>query len=96
MKYKNIIGLGVAGNFAGHLEQAGEAADFVAVKTDEKIQPKAIFPFYVPSEKAGFLSIYPLSSDTLSPLVVTQIIFKLNLNWPFYVISSMKIIKWLI
>lgn len=67
MKYKNIIGLGVAGNFAGHLEQAGEAADFVAVKTDEKIQPKAIFPFYVPSEKAGFLSIYPLSSDTLSP-----------------------------
>ena len=26
-----FIGLGVAGNFAGHLEQAGEASDFVAV-----------------------------------------------------------------
>ena len=24
-----FIGLGVAGNFAGHLEQAGEASDFV-------------------------------------------------------------------
>ena len=48
---KNFIGLGVAGNFAGHLEQAGEAADFLQVKTEEAIQPKAIFPFYVPSER---------------------------------------------
>ncbi|OOF83548.1 hypothetical protein BKG92_02320 [Rodentibacter ratti] len=59
-----FIGLGVAGNFAGHLEQAGEAADFLQVKTVESVQPKAIFPFYVPSEKLGeyqFLSTYPLS-----------------------------------
>ena len=27
-----IIGLGVAGNFAGHLEQAGEASDFKDLK----------------------------------------------------------------
>lgn len=65
MNYKNVIGFGVAGNFAGHLEQAGEANDFLAVKTQEAIQPKAIFPFYVPSEKAGFLSVYPLSSNKL-------------------------------
>ena len=67
---KNFIGLGVAGNFAGHLEQAGEAADFLQVKTEEAIQPKAIFPFYVPSERLSsteqFLSTYPLSHDTIS------------------------------
>ena len=40
-----MIGFGVAGNFAGHLEQAGEAADFTQVKTENAIQPKAIFPF---------------------------------------------------
>lgn len=67
---KNFIGLGVAGNFAGHLEQAGEAADFLQVKTEEAIQPKAIFPFYVPSERLSsteqFLSTYPLSHDTIA------------------------------
>ena len=61
MNFEKMIGFGIAGNFAGHLEQAGEAADFVAVKTESAVQPKAIFPFYVPSEKAGFLSAYPLS-----------------------------------
>ena len=67
MPFKHVIGLGVAGNFAGHLEQAGEAADFVAVKTEEAIAPKAIFPFYVPSEEAGFLATYPLCSNTIVP-----------------------------
>lgn len=70
MTFKNFIGFGVAGNFAGHLEQAGEAADFMAVKTEEAIQPKAIFPFYVPSETLAlteqFLSTYPLTHDTIA------------------------------
>ena len=65
MKFKNVIGLGVAGNFAGHLEQAGEAADFASITTIEEIQPKAIFPFYVPAPQAGFLSVYPLSSKEI-------------------------------
>ncbi|EGV05385.1 hypothetical protein HMPREF9952_0542 [Haemophilus pittmaniae HK 85] len=65
MNFEKMIGFGVAGNFAGHLEQAGEAADFVAVKTDNHIQPKAIFPFYVPAESAGFLADYPLSNNTI-------------------------------
>lgn len=43
--FKNMICFGVAGNFAGHLEQAGEAADFISVQTEEEIQPKAIFLF---------------------------------------------------
>jgi len=67
MAFKNVIGFGVAGNFAGHLEQAGEANDFLTVEVKEAVQPKAIFPFYVPSEKAGFLSTYPLSTDTITP-----------------------------
>lgn len=70
MQNTSFIGLGVAGNFAGHLEQAGEAADFLQVKTEEAIQPKAIFPFYVPSqtlsETEAFLSVYPLSHHTIA------------------------------
>lgn len=69
MQNKLFIGLGVAGNFAGHLEQAGEAADFANVKTQESLQPKAIFPFYVPSQHLGewqFLSTYPLSSTQIA------------------------------
>lgn len=64
-----FIGLGVAGNFAGHLEQVGEATDFLKVKTENAVQPKAIFPFYVPSntlnETEQFLSTYPLSNNQL-------------------------------
>ncbi|RYU65559.1 hypothetical protein ERW51_15315 [Aliivibrio finisterrensis] len=67
MTFKHAIGFGVAGNFAGHLEQAGEATDFLSVKVENAIQPKALFPFYIPSPKAGFLSQYPLSSDLIIP-----------------------------
>ena len=38
---------GVAGNFTGHLEQAGEAGDFANVITKEQNAPKAIFPTYI-------------------------------------------------
>lgn len=69
MLNEHFIGLGVAGNFAGHLEQAGEAADFMQVKTAEAVQPKAIFPFYVPSQQLPsdyqFLNVYPLSDSQL-------------------------------
>jgi len=61
----NIIGLGIAGNFAGHLEQAGEAKDFASVTSAEAQQPKALFPCYVPSAESGFLSAFPFSNDTI-------------------------------
>jgi hypothetical protein len=57
------VGFGVAGNFAGHLEQAGEAADFVGVDASAGA-PKGIFPFYVPGADT-FLGVFPLSSDTI-------------------------------
>jgi hypothetical protein len=59
-----FIGLGVAGNFAGHLEQAGEAADFVAVQVQDKVAPKALFPFYVPGH-TGQLGVFPLSEQAI-------------------------------
>lgn len=58
------FGFGVAGNFAGHLEQAGEAADFVSVDAEPEA-PKGIFPWYVPGADT-FLGTFPLSCDTIA------------------------------
>lgn len=61
------FGFGVAGNFAGHLEQAGEAADFTGVESPgspDVPAPKGIFPWYVPGSE-GFLGEFPLSHDAL-------------------------------
>ena len=57
------FGFGVAGNFAGHLEQAGEAADFVNV-TSQGAAPKGIFPWYAPNLDS-FLGEFPLSHDAI-------------------------------
>lgn len=62
--YKNFVGLGVAGNFALHLEQAGESADFKDVITEDPNGPKGMFPFYIPGRE-GRLGVYPISSDTI-------------------------------
>lgn len=65
---KQTIGFGVAGNFAGHLEQAGEASDFVDVAAKAGA-PKGVFPFYVPpispTDAGHFLHTFPLSPDTI-------------------------------
>jgi hypothetical protein len=62
---RSWFGIGVAGNFAGHLEQAGEAGDFVNVAADGSA-PKGLFPFYAPGHDS-FLSVFPLSHDTITP-----------------------------
>jgi len=64
MKLKNAIGLGVAGNFAHHLEQAGELNDFEHVVTEQADAPKGIFPFYLPGD-GGLLGIYCIGEDML-------------------------------
>lgn len=63
-QYKDYIGLGVAGNFALHLEQAGESADFKDVITEDPNGPKGMFPFYVPNRE-GQLGVYPISSESI-------------------------------
>lgn len=71
LNMKNIATFGIAGNFTGHLEQAGEASDFVNVKTDSRNAPKAVFPTYIPNisnketEVPDFLGIYPFSSKKI-------------------------------
>lgn len=68
MVWEKVIGLGVAGNFTGHLEQAGEASDFTNVKVAEAGAPKGIFPFYVPAADSAsehFLHRMPVSSNMI-------------------------------
>jgi hypothetical protein len=74
-KYKHFVGLGIAGNFALHLAQAGELEDFKDVITADEAAPKGMFPFYLPrpahpADQAELhakeiLSTYPLSSDLI-------------------------------
>lgn len=61
---RDTFGFGVAGNFAGHLEQAGEAIDFVNV-TAAAAMPKGIFPWYAPGADS-FLGAFPISSSELA------------------------------
>ncbi len=63
-KYENYLGLGIAGNFAMHLQQAGELDSFKDIIVDDNNAPKGIFPFYIPKADT-FLGIYPFSSDTI-------------------------------
>jgi len=61
---KEIPVFGIAGNFAEHLSQAGEDADFVNVKTAEKNAPKGIFPVYLPLHDS-FVGTFPLSHSVI-------------------------------
>ncbi|MCW8996803.1 MAG: DUF5718 family protein [Psychromonas sp.] len=72
-KYKEFLGLGIAGNFALHLAQAGELEEFKNIITEDEAAPKGLFPFYLPYTSAAnaelhskaILTTYPLSSDTI-------------------------------
>ena len=64
-KLKDCVGFGVAGNFAFHLDQAGEAKDFIDVKVDKEDAPKGLFPFYQPKQNDTFLNKFPLSSTKI-------------------------------
>ena len=74
-KYKKFLGLGVAGNFALHLDQAGEAEDFKDVITADEAAPKGVFPFFLPRQQnpvnkaelhaKKILTTYPLSADNV-------------------------------
>jgi len=71
--YNDYLGLGIAGNFALHLAQAGELEDFKDVITEDEAAPKGLFPFYLPCQKSSnkerpreTLFTYPLSSTTIA------------------------------
>ena len=65
MHLQDTICFGVAGNFAHHLEQAGELEDFKHVVTEAADAPKGIFPFYLP-DSDSFLGLYSIGTDTLT------------------------------
>ncbi|MBO4386794.1 MAG: hypothetical protein J5817_07225 [Treponema sp.] len=75
MNLKETACFGVAGNFTGHLEQAGEAKEFAQVKTAEASAPKGVFPTYLPKADVAFaafatsvpafLNVFPFSSDKI-------------------------------
>nr|WP_086939558.1 DUF5718 family protein [Thaumasiovibrio occultus] len=60
---KNVMVVGVAGNFAGHLKQAGEEADFAQHAQGDINVPQAVFPIYVPNKTDTFIGHFPLSHD---------------------------------
>ena len=68
-KYNEYLGLGIAGNFALHLAQAGELEEFKEIITAEEAAPKGMFPFYLPhnphTSAKEILKTYPLSADTI-------------------------------
>jgi len=64
MDLKDVICLGVAGNFAHHLEQAGELEDFKNIVTKEQHAPKGLFPFYLPNSEC-FLGLYSIGTNVL-------------------------------
>ncbi|WP_104708045.1 DUF5718 family protein [Helicobacter ailurogastricus] len=61
---QDFIGLGVVGNFARHLEQAGEAHSFINMKHIEKDAPKGLFPFYLPLD-GGYLGRYCIDNEVV-------------------------------
>ena len=62
---RGFLGFGVAGNFAKHLEQAGEASEFIATGRDsEDGAPKGMFPFYVPNCET-FLGRYCIDNSKI-------------------------------
>lgn len=67
-EYRDFLGLGIAGNFALHLAQAGELEDFKDIITADEAAPKGMFAFYLPqkvSKAKEILSTYPISSSTI-------------------------------
>ena len=74
---RDIPCFGVAGNFTGHLEQAGEAADFKNVKTLEQNAPKAIFPTFLPKKGSNLASDASVIPEflTIFPFDPKRIIF---------------------
>lgn len=61
---KDYLCFGVAGNFANHLGEAGEADEFAQIETKEKDAPKGMFPFYIKGHDS-FLGTYPISDEVI-------------------------------
>ncbi|GEA61106.1 DUF5718 family protein [Vibrio comitans] len=61
--YQHLVGFGIAGNSAGHLDQTGEITALEV--SDENDKPRALFPVYIPDVRESYLSVVPYSQNTL-------------------------------
>lgn len=61
-----VLGLGIAGNFVGYLQQAGEESDYANIPVKEKNAPKGVFSFYLPTPEAAPFNVFPFSEDRVS------------------------------
>lgn len=59
-----LLGLGIVGNSAGHIQQTGESKGLTKIGDIHK--PQALFPFYIPSAKEKYLTEVPYSDGNLS------------------------------
>ncbi|WP_428025771.1 DUF5718 family protein [Arcobacter sp.] len=69
---KDYLGFGVAGNFANHLGEAGEADEFSVIKTEEKDAPKGLFPFYLPNDES-YLGQFPICTKEINHNGIEQL-----------------------
>ncbi|RDU63151.1 DUF5718 family protein [Helicobacter sp. MIT 14-3879] len=89
---KNYLGFGIAGNFANHLKQAGEANDFANIASDEEGAPKGIFPFYIPNNN-GYLGRFCIDNAKLIIPSNFNIQAEAEIAIEFHIIYENKIIK---
>lgn len=100
---RSIPCFGVAGNFTGHLEQAGEAVDFTRVKAAAGA-PKALFPTYIPGGRhegvPEFLSVFPfdeyrlifpkLGEESFNLQIEPECALIADVKWDNFVVTEIK------
>lgn len=59
-----LFGIGIAGNFAGHLQQTGEEKGLKGEVDTQR--PQALFPFYAAGASDSYLDVDPYSFETLT------------------------------
>jgi len=81
-----LFGIGVAGNFAGHLQQTGEEKGLKGEVDTQR--PQALFPFYVSGASDCFLNVDPYSFHTL--ILPTESTAKVQMEPEIALIAKVK------
>ncbi len=76
----DAAGIGVAGNFAGHLEQVGEAADFVNVVADSAVAPATGVAAI--HRRMGVLRVGGREVRVVRRMIPARMCFHCPLAWP--------------
>lgn len=81
-----LFGIGIAGNFAGHLQQTGEEKGLKGEVDTQR--PQALFPFYVSGASDSYLDVDPYSFDTL--ILPTDSTAKVQMELEIALIAKVK------